>query len=133
MLKEGYRVRQMSVPFCDDCIALREHKSRRQVQFERLSTAVSILLALTIGVWTITRTSHMGQWVWAALLGVLAALIVFGVMFMITRPWSRGFRSAETKAALNTVRIRDFDWETTTLEFSNDTYAERFAQINRKE
>jgi hypothetical protein len=71
--------------------------------------------------------------VWGALLGVLVALIVFGVMYMVARAWSWGFRSAETRAALNAVRIRDFDWETTTLEFTNETYAERFAQVNRKE
>jgi hypothetical protein len=71
--------------------------------------------------------------VWGALLGVLIALIVFGLMYMIVRPWSWTFRSAETKAALNTVRIREFDWETTTLEFANDEYAELFAQVNRKE
>ena len=132
-LKENYHARQVSVPFCDDCIALREFKSARQVQFERLSVVVSVILALTLGLWTTTRISHLGRWVWGALLGVLVGLIAFGVMYMIARAWSWGFRSAETRAVLNTVRIRDFDWETTTLEFANDTYAERFAQVNRKE
>ena len=33
-LKENYHVRQVSMPFCADCIALREHKTHRQVQFE---------------------------------------------------------------------------------------------------
>jgi hypothetical protein len=133
LLKEGYRVRKVSVPFCGDCVMLREAKSFRQVQFEQLSVSASILLACTVGVWTYTRISHLGRWVWGVLLGVLVALIVFGVMIMIARPWSWGFRSAETRAALDTVRIRDFDWETTALEFANEEYAERFAQVNHKE
>ena len=133
MLKEGYRVRQVSMPFCDGCIALREAKSPRQIQFERLSVTTSVLLASTIGVWTTTRIGDLGRWVWGVLLGVLVALIVFGLLYMFVRAWAWGFRSVETRAALNTVRIRDFDWETTTLEFANETYAERFAQVNRKE
>jgi putative membrane protein (TIGR04086 family) len=133
MVKEGYRVRKVSVPFCETCAELRVTKSRRQVQFERLAVTVSLLLALTVGAWTYTRINNLGRWVWGALLGVLVALIVFGVMYMVARPWSWGFRSSETKAALRTVRIRDFDWETTLLEFENQDYAERFAQVNQKE
>ena len=137
MLKEGYHVRQVAMPFCDDCIARREHRSRRQVQFERLSLVANVVLALTVGLWTYTQISHgdsiAGGWEWGVLLGVLVALILFGLTYMVARAWSWGFRSAETKAALNAVRIRDFDWETTTLEFANETYAERFAQVNRKE
>ena len=49
LLKEGYRVRQVSVPFCVDCIALREVKSSRQVQFERLSVTVSMAPRVAVG------------------------------------------------------------------------------------
>jgi hypothetical protein len=133
MVKENYRVRKMDVPFCTRCAALRVSKSRRQVQFERLAVTSNILLALTIGAWTYTRINNLGRWIWGALLGLLVSLIVFGLLYMIVRLWARGFRTAETKAALRAVWIRDFDWETTTLEFDNDEYAERFAQVNRKE
>jgi len=51
-------------------------------------------------------------------------------MYLLIRPWARRFRSPETKAALRTVTIKDFDWETTTLEFADEEYAARFAQVN---
>lgn len=126
-------VRQIEVPFCDECIALRGAKTSRQKQFERLAVVASLLLAGTVGVWVYTRASHLGRWVWGALLGVLVALIVFGLMYMVIRPWSAGFRSPQTRAVLRAVAIRDFDWETTTLEFANEEYGERFAQVNQKE
>jgi hypothetical protein len=134
---KGYVVRKVQVPFCDDCIALRQHKSSRQVRFERTAIVNSILLALTAGAWVYTSIAsdpvfRSGRgWVWGLLLGVLIALIVFGVMYLIVRPWARYFRSRETKAALKAVVIKGFDWESTTLEFVDEEYAERFAQVNQ--
>ena len=135
---KGYFVRKVAVPFCDDCTALRLRKSRRQVLFERAAVANSILLALTAGAWMYAFASSeqvfRGEagWAWGLLLGVLVALIVFGTMYLLIRPWARRFRSPETRAALRTVTIEDFDWETTTLEFADEEYAAQFAQVNLK-
>ena len=52
-------------------------------------------------------------------------------MYLIARPWSWRFRRPEAQAALKAVTIKGFDWETTTLEFANEEYAERFAQVNQ--
>jgi hypothetical protein len=140
-------VRKVKVPFCDECVALREDKSDRQVLFERAAIVSSVLLALTLGVCTfvLVASPYLGlqgasvwaerlegarTWMWGLLLGVLSALIVFGMMYLIVMPWSRLFRSAETKAVLRVVTIRNFDWETTTLEFADGEYAERFARAN---
>jgi hypothetical protein len=70
-------------------------------------------------------------WVWSVLLGLLVVAIVFGLLDLFVRPWALRFRSAETRAALAAVVIRDFDWETTTLEFANEEYAERFELVNQ--
>jgi hypothetical protein len=134
---KGYTVRRVNVSFCDECIALRQAKSPRQVRFERLAVVNSTLLALAVGAWVYTSISSESMfrsgrgWIWGLLLGVLIALIVFGVMYMIVQPWSGRFRSPATKAALKAVTIKSFDWETTTLEFTNEEYAERFDQVNR--
>ena len=135
---KGYVVRRVAVPFCDGCDALRMHKSRRQVLFERAAVANSILLALAAGAWMYSFASSeqvfhgRTGWVWGLLLGVLVALIVFGTMYLLVRPWARRFRSPETRAALRTVTIADFDWETTTLEFADENYAAQFSQVNLK-
>jgi len=131
-----HTVRKVRVPFCDDCIALRRAKSRRQVLFEYAAIINSVLLAVAVGAWTYTSISswqvlHSDRgWVWALLLALSLALSVFGLMYVIIRPWSRRFRSPETKAVLRAVTIKEFDWETTTLEFADKEYAERFAQVN---
>jgi hypothetical protein len=63
-------------------------------------------------------------------LGVLSAQVVFGLFYLVVRPWARRFQSADTRAALRAVSIAGFDWETTTLEFADAEYAERFRQAN---
>jgi hypothetical protein len=132
-----HAIRKVRVPFCAECIALRQAKSRRQVQFERLAVVNSTLLALASGAWVYASVSAEGAFrtergtVWGLLLGLLAALIVFGLLSLLIRPWGRCFRSPETKAALNAVKITAFDWETTTLAFANPEYAEQFAQANQ--
>ena len=130
-------VRKVGVPFCEDCTAQRNARSPGQVQFERIAIVVSFLLSWAAGVWTYASVSAWGVvdaqqgWVWGVLLGLLIVAIVFGILYLIVRPWAQRFRSAETKAVLAAVTIRDFDWETTTLEFANDEYAERFELVNR--
>ena len=129
-------VRRVSVPFCKECVALRQAKSPLQLSFERIATVVSFLLAWAAGIWVYVSVlswealdSSRG-WAWAALLGVLTVVIVFGILYLIVRPWSWHFRSPETRDALASVIIRGFDWETTTLEFADEDYAERFARVN---
>jgi hypothetical protein len=133
---KGYVVRKVRVPFCARCIALRQAKSHRQVLFERVAVTNSGLLAVAVAAWTYRSIASdivpgvADGWVWGLLVAVLAALIIFGVMYLIVRPWSRFFGSAEARAALAAVQIKDFDWETTTLDFANVEYADRFARVN---
>lgn len=137
-LSGGYAVRKVEAPYCETCAALRAAKTRRQVLFQRAAVSQSLLLALAVAVYLYATTalvgsgiwSTMGNWPWRALLGVLGGQIVFGSLYLLVRPWARRFQSRETRAALKAVSIADFDWETTTLEFADDEYAERFIQAN---
>lgn len=137
-LSGGYAVRKVGVPFCDACVALRESKTRRQVLFERVAFGQNLLLSLVVAAYVYVTTASItsgvwrasGYWAWRVLLGVLSGQVVFGILYLVVRPWARRFQSAETRAALRAVSIADFDWETTTLEFADDEYAERFTQAN---
>jgi hypothetical protein len=132
----GSEVRKVNVPFCEQCIVLRQTKSPRQVRFEQVATSNSALLALAAGGRTcyaiVTEQLPSGghEWAWGVLLGVLVVLAVFGLLYTFIVPWSGQFRSSESKEALKAVTIRVFDWDTTTLEFENEEYGERFAQMN---
>ena len=132
----GHVVRRVRVPFCDECLVLRQSKSRRQRLFERVALVNSILLALAVGGWvylTVAENPAFGgdrRWVWACLVALLTALIVFGAMCLIIEPWARRLSSQETRDALRSVTIKEFDWDTTTLQFANDEYAARFAKVN---
>jgi hypothetical protein len=130
-------VRRVSIPLCERCAALREAKSLLQMRFERTAAAASFLVAWAIGVWVYLAALLWDAMqvekgpLWSALLGLLAVECVFGVLYMIVRQWSLHYRSDETKAVLATVRIHDFSWETTTLQFADPAYAERFALANQ--
>jgi hypothetical protein len=138
-LSGAYVVRRVRVPFCEACLALREAKMPRRVRFERAAVVHSLLLALVMGIYVFVTTASVkvGPWasggngLWRALLGVLCAQVVFGLLYLLVRPWARRFQSADTRAALRAVSIADFDWETTTLEFADGEYAERFVQANQ--
>ncbi len=135
---KGRAVRRVQVPFCDECIALRRARSPRQVLFVRAATGVAVLLAVVVGWWVyvvpFAAVAPEGRQArcWGVLLGVLSASIVFGTLHLIIGPWSRCFRTPETKAVLGAVRIKDFDWESTTIEFADEEYAAKFAQLNEQ-
>ena len=129
-------VRRVSVPYCASCQALRKARSPAQVQAERIATLASLLLAWAVGVWAYVSLLSWEAFavsrgaVWAGLLGLLLVDIVFAVLHLVGMRWSARYRSPESRAALASVRIRGFDWETTTLEFADEGYAERFIQAN---
>ncbi|MBN1640521.1 MAG: hypothetical protein JXA09_04730 [Anaerolineae bacterium] len=129
-------VRRVSVPYCASCLALRKARSPAQVQSERIATLVGFLAAWAAGVWVYLSVLSWEAFavrngpVWAGLVGLLVVDVVFAVLHMVGTTWSLRYRSPETRAALNAVRIRSFDWETTTLEFADDVYADRFALAN---
>jgi hypothetical protein len=144
---KGYAVRKVRVPFCDSCAALRRRKTARQALFERVATVSSLLLAAAVGLYIYVRLSSLAasatearadpglaapgsENAWILLLAASSALVVFGTLYLLVRPWSRTFQSPATVDALRAVRIVDFDWETTTLAFRDDEYAEQFARAN---
>ncbi len=128
--------RRVSVPFCEACLALRKERSPAQVQSERIGTLISFLAAWAAGVWIYVAALSWQAFdvrrgpLWAGLLGLLVVDIVFAVLHLIGMQWSVRYRSPESKAALASVRIRGFDWETTTLEFADEAYADRFVRAN---
>ena len=134
---KGGTVRRVGVPFCEACTALRKQRSPAQLQFARAGAAVSFLLAWGAGMWTYTHVSAVNvldadrMLAWSLLLAALVVTVIFGALYLVVRPWAERFRSAETKAVLAAVTIRDFDWETTTLEFASKEYAERFERVNQ--
>lgn len=138
-LSGGYVVRRVEAPFCDACVVLRKAKTPRQVLFERAAVVQSMLLALVVAAYVYVSTASLaagvwgadGNWTWRALLGALSGQVVFGGLNLAIRPWARRFQSAETRAALRAVSIAGFDWETTTLEFADGEYAERFTLANQ--
>jgi hypothetical protein len=129
--------RKVSVPFCEECLALRKSKSRTQILFERIAGIACLLVGWIVGIWIYGRVLSWGvvaaehSWRWGALIGGIATISVFGSLYFAAKLFSLRFRAADTKAVLAAVRIHDFDWETTTLEFADDAYADRFARVNQ--
>jgi hypothetical protein len=129
-------VRRIGVPYCAECIALRNGRSPVQVQAERIAALVSFLAAWALGVWAYLSILSWEAFavrngpLWAGLVGLLVVDIVFAVLQLIGATWAKRYRSPESKAALSSVRIRGFDWETTALEFADEEYADRFAAAN---
>lgn len=67
---------------------------------------------------------------WRLLLALTLAATAGAVVFFYFRRASAQHARPEKKAILNAARLRDFSWRTTTLEFDDDSFAERFAALN---
>ena len=65
-LSGGYVVRKVGVPFCDACVTVREARTPRQVLFERVGVAQSLVLALVVAVYVYLSTATVESGVWSA-------------------------------------------------------------------
>lgn len=123
--------RELQAPLCADCRHELQRLSGDEERWLRMSWffgALAFFLALLIFLFLLPG--------WLAFLPrlVLALLIAGGagtlVMFYFRRR-SAQYARPEKRAVRNAVRLHDFSWRTTTLEFADDHVAQQFIELNR--
>ncbi len=122
--------RLIGVPVCLDCARQLARKSGEEERLQKLDWLVSgavflLVLAITLSL------IPAGLAFWLRLLSAglvgLAATAVSHTLFQ------RKIRSAylqEKQAILASARIVNFSWRATTFTFENETFRERFIEIN---
>jgi len=128
--RSGRTIRQIDVPLCEKCAKQLGRESGEEERLQKLSrllTAIAVVVTLLI-----VLLAMSGTVLW--LRAILALLLGAGVAGIVT--WL--FRSAiskaalpEKKAILQSAQLETFSWRTTTFLFFNETFVERFEELNK--
>ncbi|HSM56710.1 MAG TPA: hypothetical protein VK879_11200 [Candidatus Sulfomarinibacteraceae bacterium] len=128
--RRGRLTRTVSAPLCAECHREVQRLSADEERWRQMGLLFGVL-TLLIG-WIVLALLLPG-WLslaWRLLLSLaLAATAGLAVLFYFRRASTQHARP-EKRAILNAARLCDFSWRTTTLEFDNDLFAERFATLN---
>lgn len=122
--------RRIAVPVCAGCAAQlgrRSYEEERLRKIGWLSGSGLFLLVLVLGLALVPAGWPLGLRL--LLVGLLAA----GATAVLAALFRRQIRQAylpEKKAVLEAARIQDFSWRATTFAFANETFSQRFREIN---
>lgn len=130
--RNGRQLREVDVPVCAACLERLQRQSgeeERLVKISRLVTAVTFLALLIL----VLLVTAVGMGLWLRLL--LALPIAAGAAYLVYRAFQPTIRMAAldgTKAVRDSAQIEAFSWRATTFTFTNETFAERFTELNHE-
>ena len=126
----GRITRTIEVPLC---IACRREVDRQSAGEERLGKlgylAAGAIFLVAVGLVLLLTQAEIAFWI--RLLVALSLGLVLGQLTLLL--FQRAQRQAalpEKQAIRQSASIVTFSWRTTTFEFGNKTFAERFAALN---
>lgn len=128
--RSGQITRMVDVPLCQDCYHQTQRQSAKEEQLRKLSRLVSPAIALLVLIVLLLMPSGMPYLlrIPASIVGALIAGI--GLHLWFDRR-SQKAALPEKKEILSSASIADFSWRATTFEFANETFCDRFIELNR--
>ena len=126
----GRITRLIEVPLCSRCAGELGRQSGEEERLQKIGRLVcGILFLLALALTLLLTPAGLGF-----VLRLLMALLVAAVLTAAVYLWFRRlhFRAArpQKKAIRNSAGIATFSWRATTFDFSNETFAERFRDLN---
>jgi hypothetical protein len=127
--RDGRIQRQIDVPLCKQCAAQLNKTSaaeERLLRQGRLFAPLAALLILIAGL-----LLFVGFDFWLRL--PLALILASAAGVIVWRLFQRALGKAalpQKKAVLESAELRAFTWRTATFVFNNDTFIDRFAELN---
>lgn len=127
--RAGRTTRQLDVPLCEQCAAQLNKRSAAEERMEKLSRLLTIITGVLVMFAALLLLS--GTVLWLRL--PLALLLAAAAAAIVTWLFRTAIGSAalpEKKAVLESAQLQAFSWRTATFQFSNDTFVERFMELN---
>ena len=126
----GRVTRLIDVPLCRRCASELGRQSGEEERLQKVGRLVcGVLFLLALALILFLTPARLGF-----MLRLLIALLTASVLTTTVYLWYRRsyFQAArpEKKAIRNSASIANFSWRATTFEFSNETFAERFRDLN---
>lgn len=126
----GRVTRRVAVPVCADCYRELHHLSAQEERIRnvgRLAAGGLLLLVLAV---VLLLTPAGLSFLLRLMLALLAGLVAAEGAVLWFRRLARRAASPAKQAILNAAVIVHFSWRATTFDFVNETFAERFKQLN---
>jgi protein-arginine kinase activator protein McsA len=127
--RTGRTTRQVDVPLCEQCAAQLNKRSAAEERMQKLSRLLTISAGVLVFFAALLLLSGTVLWLRLPFALLLAATAAAAVTWL--------FRTAignaalpEKKAVLESAQLQAFSWRTATFKFSNDTFVERFMELN---
>lgn len=130
--RQGRVTRLVDVPICADCTAALQRLSGDEERWRRLAWLAAGLVAILV----FALSMVLGPSLFLAarlLLSLLLALMLALVVLLALRRHGLTYARPEKRAILEAARLIAFSWRTTTFEFSNAQFVERFRFLNEPE
>lgn len=128
--RDGRIVRQIAVPLCEQCAAYLERESGEEERLRKLSKLAMIVtgvLAAMLLFLLMPAALGLGLQLILALIG---GVLVAALVRWIFQDFIKRAALPEKKAIWESARINSFSWRTATFEFSNESFVERFVELN---
>jgi len=126
----GRVTRLIKIPICAACAQKVRRRSGEEERWHKIGLlllAVFSLIALAIGLLLTPVAWPFGLRLGLALL--IAAVVGTAVFILVNIQQNRA-ASSEKQTIRHAARIATFSWRTTTFDFTNDAFTERFIKIN---
>ena len=126
----GRTTRLIDVPLCLDCAQELRRQSADEERLQKIGRLVSAALFLLTLAVAILLTPASLAFLLRLLTGLLVAGAVTAVSLHFFRRATANAALPEKKAIRQSAQIATFSWRATTFNFENETFAERFKEIN---
>lgn len=127
----GRVTRMVETPLCLDCHRELHRLSALEARLQtigRLAAGGALLLTLAVALLLIPAAMSFGL---RLLLALLAGLIMAEGVALWFRRLALNVATPEKKAIREAAAIPHFSWRATTFDFTNETFAARFQQLNQ--
>jgi len=130
--RRGQTVREIKVPLCAECAAALARESGDEERLRKIGRLLAGVAGLALLMLILLLTpARMALWA-RLLIGLPPALAAAALIFWLARPAIERAALPEKQAIRQAAQIANFDWETTTFIFANETFAERFQALNQE-
>lgn len=122
--------RRIEVPVCPTCAGQLQKKSMEEERLGKLKFIIAgaALVVVLLAFYLVLPPSLPGSLRW--LIAVGGAFLVTAVIFIFVQHKVQETYLPEKQAVLNAARITEFSWRATTFEFEDDTFSQRFVELN---
>jgi hypothetical protein len=129
--RTGRVTRLVDVPLCARCSQATQHLSGEEERLQKLTRVMlgaAFFLSLALVLLLLPAGLALGL---RLIVATAVSTAVSAILFSYGRQAVRRAALPEKQAILSAAHITAFSWRATTFEFTNETFARRFAELNQ--